>query len=191
MEHRFIIRSLGSLPWPHGLGKYEDLGHPYNQLEHQLRAYFGDDRSFAVATHEQAYRTGDPEYRRIVLHALNQMPWSAGLLDDVEVATALSRAAPLLNQPLKKDEEWIDWARPHCGAVSLSNAWLINPLCIDDQWIVDGRHRLTYLRFHRPPEHQILVRQITLNDLGDEPLRCAHTPAPSAECNRLSRGSQR
>jgi hypothetical protein len=160
MTHGFVIRPLGSLPWPHGLGKCAGQGHPYKHLGRQLRAYLGNDLSYAAsaATHEQAYLTRDPEYRRIVLHALNQMPWSADLLDDVEEATALSRTAPLLNRPLKKDDEWIDWARPHCGTVNLSHAWLINPVCVDDQWITDGRHRLTYLRFHRPPEHQILVR---------------------------------
>lgn len=152
MVHRFVIRRLGSLPWPSGLGKNAGPNHPYKQLERRLRAYLGDDRHFSATAHKRAYLTEDPEYRRIVLYALTQTSWSSGLLDDVEAATDLSRSAPLLNEPLAFDSEWDDWARPHCGDVGLSRAWLATPLRIAGQAIVDGRHRLTYLRFHRPPE---------------------------------------
>lgn len=158
MAHRFVIRRLGSLPWPAGLGKNVGPSHPYNRLEAELRDYLGDDRLFSARAHKRAYLSGDPEYRRIVLLALSQMPWSAGLLDDVEAATALSRSAPLLDQPLSVDAQWDEWARPHCLSVGLSRAWLASPLRICNQKIGDGRHRLTYLRFHRPPEHEILVR---------------------------------
>ncbi|AGZ54663.1 MULTISPECIES: hypothetical protein [Mycobacterium] len=96
MVHRFVIRRLGSLPWPSGLGKNAGPNHPYKQLERQLRAYLGDDRHFSAAAHKRAYLTDDPEYRRIVLYALTQTSWSSGLLDDVEAATDLSRSAPLL-----------------------------------------------------------------------------------------------
>lgn len=65
---------------------------------------------------------------------------------------------PCFNEPLAFDSEWDDWARPHCGDVGLSRAWLASPLRIAGQAIVDGRHCLTYLRFHRPPEYEILVR---------------------------------
>ncbi|BBY96510.1 hypothetical protein MGALJ_61790 (plasmid) [Mycobacterium gallinarum] len=83
MAHRFVIRRLGSLPWPPGLGKNAGPSHPYKQLERRLRAHLGSDRHYSAAAHKHAYLTGDPEYRRIVLHALCQMPWAAGLLDDV------------------------------------------------------------------------------------------------------------
>ncbi|BBY96335.1 hypothetical protein MGALJ_60040 (plasmid) [Mycobacterium gallinarum] len=146
MAHRFVIRRLGSLPWPPGLGKNAGPSHPYKQLERRLRAHLGSDRHYSAAAHKHAYLTGDPEYRRIVLHALCQMPWAAGLLDDVEAATALSRSAPLLDRPIAVDSQWDDWARPHCLAVGLSRAWLASPLRVCNQMITDGRHHLTYLR---------------------------------------------
>jgi hypothetical protein len=158
MTYRFVIRRLGSLPWPPGPGKNVGPSHPYSWLEVELREYLGDDRLFSSRAHKDSYLAGDPEYRRIVVDALSQMPWSAGLLDDVEAATALSRSAPLLDQPLSVDAQWDEWARPHCLAVGLSRAWLASPLRICNQKITDGRHRLTYLRFHRPPEYEILVR---------------------------------
>ncbi len=72
MVHRFVIRRLGSLPWPSGLGKNAGPNHPYKQLERQLRAYLGDDRHFSATAHKRAYLTEDPEYRRIVLYALTR-----------------------------------------------------------------------------------------------------------------------
>jgi hypothetical protein len=158
MVHRFVIRPLDSLPWPPGLGKNAGPGHPYTQLEDKLRAYLGDDRLFSAAAHKRAYVSGDPEYRRIVLDTLNQMPWSASILDDVAAASVMASAAPLLGQSLDIDAQWDDWARPHCGGVRLSRAWLTSPLRVCNSMITDGRHRLTYLRFHRSPETAILVR---------------------------------
>ncbi len=93
MPHRFLIRQLGTLPWPHGLGKNARPGHPYRTLDTELRNYLGD-RCADRAAHQRAYETADPEYRRIVVDALTQMPWSTDLLDDVEAATTLARSAP-------------------------------------------------------------------------------------------------
>jgi hypothetical protein len=37
-------------------------------------------------------------------------------------------------------------------------AWLANGLNIGKAVIADGRHRLTFLRHHSPPKHEVLVR---------------------------------
>ncbi|MDO2394747.1 transcriptional regulator [Mycobacterium avium] len=168
MAHRFAIRRLGALPWPHGLGKNAGDTHPYKKLDTQLGSYLGDGR-YDPAVHRRAYQSADPEYRRIVLDALNQMPWSIDLLDDVDAATTLARSSSLFDQPLPDDQsQWSDWARPYCTAKGLSRSWLGCPADIGPSRIADGRHRITYLRFHRPPEHEILVRVCGLPD-NDNP----------------------
>lgn len=151
MAHRFVIRRLGGLPWPHGLGKNAGHTHPYKKLDTQLKNYLGDSR-YDPAVHQRAYQSADPEYRRIVLDALTQMPWSIDLLDDVDAATILARSSSLFNQPLPDDQsQWSDWARPYCTAKGLTSIWLGCPADIGPACIADGRHRITYLRFHRPP----------------------------------------
>ena len=158
MSHRYRLQQLGALPWPHGLGKNARHGHPYRKLETELRDYLGD-RWADQAAHQRAYETGDPEYRRIVLDALTQMPWSTDLLEDVEAATVLARSAPLLNQPLPDDQSrWEDWARPRCGEKGFTRSWLGCPADIGPLHIGDGRHRITFLRFHRSPDYEVLVR---------------------------------
>lgn len=90
MAHHFIIRRFGAPPWPHGPGKNAGDTHPYKKLDTQLKNYLGDGR-YGRAAHQRACQSADPEYRRIVLGALTQMPWSTDLLDDVDAATTLAR----------------------------------------------------------------------------------------------------
>jgi len=158
VSHRYVTRRLGSLPWPHGLGKNARADHPYKKLNQELESYLGD-RCASPSTHQRAFLSADAEYRRIVLDALTQMPWSVDLLDDVEAGTNLARSSPLFNRPLPDDQSlWQDWARPLCAEKGLTRSWLGCPADIGSACIADGRHRITYLRFHRPPEYEILVR---------------------------------
>lgn len=154
MPMTYQIRPLGSLPWPSGLGKH---GSRYGNLEHELRALLGDDDFWDTEAHRRAFVSGDPDYRRIVLKELGQLPWSADVVDGVDAATALARSSPLLNQPLDSEAPWLNWAAPHRDNYPVW-AWLTNGLNASDTVIGDGRHRLTYLRYHRPPEHEVLVR---------------------------------
>lgn len=154
MPLTFQIRPLGTLPWPSGLGKY---GGSYRPLERAMRALLGDDDFWNPEAHRRAFVGGDPDYRRIVLTELGQRAWSADVVDGVDAATALARSAPLLNQSLASMSPWLDWAAPYRSNYPVW-AWLTNGLNVGRSSIADGRHRLTYLRYHRPPEHEVLVR---------------------------------
>jgi hypothetical protein len=59
--------------------------------------------------------------------------------------------------PLTTESLWLDWAAPHRSDYPVW-AWLANGLTIGKSVIADGRHWLTFLRYHRPPEHEVLVR---------------------------------
>lgn len=150
---RYEVRSLGSLPWPPGLGK----GGSYSDLETALRAYLGDDDLVDPEVHRRAFVGGDPVYREIVVGHLSRRPWAKDLLDGVDAATEAARSAPLLGKSVPSEGPWLDWADRY-REVNPVWAWLSNGLHIAGARIADGRHRLTYLRFHRPPEHQVLVR---------------------------------
>ncbi|MCV7074871.1 hypothetical protein [Mycobacterium szulgai] len=154
MPLTFQIRPLGSLPWPAGLGKH---GGRYRRLEDALRALLATDDFWNPEAHRRAFVASDSDYRRTVLTELKHQAWSADLLDGVDTATALARTAPLLNQPLESESSWLDWAAPHRTDYPVW-AWLTNGLNASESEIADGRHRLTYLRYHRPLEHEVLVR---------------------------------
>ncbi|GAB4976070.1 hypothetical protein [Mycobacterium intracellulare] len=62
MAHRFVIRSLGALPWPRGLGKNAGDTHPYKKLDTQLQNYLGD-RRYDPAAHQRAYQSADDRAR--------------------------------------------------------------------------------------------------------------------------------
>lgn len=153
MPVTYRIRPLALLPWPSGLGK----GGRYRDLERAMRAHLGEDDFWNPEAHRRAFVDGDPDYRRIVLTELGKQPWTADLVDSVDTATDLARSAPLLNQPLDSESPWLDWAAPRRSDYPVW-AWLSNGLNAGESVIADGRHRLTYLRYHRPPEHEVLVR---------------------------------
>jgi hypothetical protein len=154
MPLTFQIRPLGSLPWPSGLGKF---GGSYRDLERAMRAHLGDDDFWNPVAHRGAFISGDPVYREIVLTELGRRAWSADLAESVDTATALARLAPLLSQPLTTESPWLDWAAPHRSDYPVWS-WLANGLNVGESVIADGSHRLTFLRYHRPPEHEVLVR---------------------------------
>lgn len=147
----FQIRTLDSLPWPAGLGKQGN----YRDLERALRAHLGD-HFYCPRAHRRAFEVGDTEYRRIVLHALRQKAWSSDVIDAVDKASALARSAPLLNRPLESVAPWLEWAQPHRESYPVWTS-LTNPVAIGESFIAEGRHRLTFLRYHRPPEYELLV----------------------------------
>lgn len=154
MPLRFVIRPLETLPWPQGLGKH---GGGYRDLESAMLELLGEDNFWSPEAHRCAFAEGDPDYRRIVLTELGKRNWSADLADGVDRATALARLAPLLDTSLASESPWLDWASRHRDDYPVWS-WLANGLTVGSSAIADGRHRLTFLRYHRPPEHEVLVR---------------------------------
>ena len=55
---RYELRTLDSLPWPHGLGKYE-----YRRLERRLVALLGT-RHREPAVHKRAFETNS-DYKKV------------------------------------------------------------------------------------------------------------------------------
>lgn len=152
----FQIRRLDSLPWPPGLGKGANPKHPYWQLREQLEEHLGADRYHRPAVHQQAFLSGDPEYRRIFMDAVTQLAWSADLPESVDTATDFARTTTLLNTPLPDTSAWSDWSRQVCEHHG-AGLWLRDGFTYSGSQIDNGRHRITYLRYHRPPEHEVLV----------------------------------
>jgi len=150
----FQIRTLGSLPWPHGLGKAE-----YKTLEHRMQRHMGMDTYYSRDAHRVSFDT-DPIYRGIALDELCQTHWAQGLVElSARVVTA-ARTAPLLDKPLTDSEPWCEWARNYDTREAYLRSWLINPIRVDANEIGDGRHRLTYLRLVTDPSFEILVEHI-------------------------------
>ena len=106
MTITYEIRKLGTLPWPHCLGKSE-----YHKLELALKALLGEDYWDPVAN-MRALHT-NPRYRAILLAELGKKRWSADLLESVHRATDLARKAPLLGRPLLDEKPWMQWAITH------------------------------------------------------------------------------
>lgn len=156
MSVRYEIRPLGSLPWPHGLGKSE-----YPELEWRMKRHMGSGYADRAA-HEHAYHC-DPIYRMIVQDELGKLSWAADLLEAVDIATAIAEHSPLRGRTLDDVDEWQTWAWPQRETLSFSiYSWLSSPprtLPLRRE-IGDGRHRLTYLRLHRGSDHPVLVREV-------------------------------
>lgn len=153
----YEIRTLGSLPWPAGLGKG---GGNYRDLAKLLRAHLGDEHHKSPQAHRHAFLNGDPEYRRIVLEQLSHQHWAADILLGYDAATDAARHAPLLNQYLPMQIEWDAWARPYLHAPAGKPVWysLSDPITVNSRpEITGGRHRLTYLRYRRPADHEVIV----------------------------------
>lgn len=151
MTFTYKIRRLGTLPWPRCLGKSE-----YHKLELALRALLGEDYDDPVAN-MRALHT-NPDYRAIVVRELAKA-WSGDLLESVHRATELAREAPLLGRPLPDEGPWIDWARQYEDTEGFFvMKWLYFPARMEGDEISDGRHRLTWLRLHRDPGYELLVR---------------------------------
>lgn len=155
----FEIRRLDSLPWPPVLGKGANPKHPYWQLREQLEGHLGDSRYHRPAAHRDAFLSGDAEYRRIFMDAVTQLRWSADLPETVDTATAIARTTPMLNAPMADTSAWLDWSRQVCQDEG-AGYWLRDGFTYCGDQIENGRHRLTYLRYHRPPEHEILVCRV-------------------------------
>ncbi len=79
---RYELRTLNSLPWPHGLGKAE-----YRRLERRLIGLLGTGY-LKPAVHQRAFETNS-EYRTVVLEELGARGWSH---DVVDVAAASRHA---------------------------------------------------------------------------------------------------
>jgi hypothetical protein len=150
MTITYEIRRLGTLPWPDCLGKSE-----YPKLELELKELLGEDY-WDRGANKRALRT-NPRYRAIILANLGKR-W-ADLPESVHRATDLARKAPLLGRPLLDESPWLQWARQQHDTEGLFVLdWLSYPAFICEDEIGDGRHRLTYLRFHHGPEYELLVR---------------------------------
>ena len=153
----YRIRTLGSLPWPPGLGK----NGRYRDLRKLLQAHLGEDLYHSPEAHQHALLNGDNEYRRIVLEQLARQPWAADILEGYDEATRAARSAPLLNQRQENLSGWLDWARPYQNTPAGRPIWcsLTDPIEVGpDEKIANGRHRLTYLRYHRPAHHEVIVQ---------------------------------
>lgn len=147
---RYEIRSLASLPWPHGLGKSD-----YPELRLAMRDLLTLQREDVAAVHERAFAT-DAHYRETAEYWLSQTDWSASLIEAVSGATPLACAVGLLGRPVD-DSEWIARCQEYCDAhgVAYGARWTGGPYVAADYLqqpitacnaIDDGRHRLTYLR---------------------------------------------
>ena len=147
----YEIRSLASLPWPRGLGKMTE----YPQLERRMKVLMG-----ASYREPDANREGfenDPRYRLIAVEELETADWSADLIEGVDQATSLAQDCVLLGQRLADQEPWLRWANS-IGALDLSTRiWLMRPARMAGGGIDHGRHRLTYLRLHKPADYRLLV----------------------------------
>lgn len=151
----FEVPPLKSLPWPAGLGKQGS----YKGLEKAMRALLGDDDLWNPDAHRHAFVSGNTEYRRLILDDLCQWQWSANLVAAVDTATALARSSPLLNRRLELASTWYDWAAQYRDVHGYPVwCWLTSPVEITNSAaLADGRHRLTFLRYHQPADHKVLV----------------------------------
>lgn len=153
----YRIRTIGSLPWPAGLGKSGS----YRDLRRLLRTHLGDEQYDSPEAHRHAFLSGDNEYRRIVLEQLTRQQWSPDILDGYDAATRAARSAPLLNQRQETLSEWLNWARAYQHAPGGRPIWcsLSDPITVGpNDHISNGRHRLAYLRYHRPTDHEVIVQ---------------------------------
>jgi hypothetical protein len=147
---RYELRTLASLPWPHGLGKSE-----YRRLERRLATLLGH-RHLEPAIHKRAFETSS-EYKTVVLEELQARAWSSDVIDVAADAAALAGTAPLLGVDLTNEEHWRTWAREQPTSNPFVRLWLTSPPDIT-AGILDARHRITYLRFMCAPSFSVLVR---------------------------------
>ena len=147
---RYEIRTLDSLPWPHGLGKAE-----YPCLERRLMALLGTGY-LKPAVHQRAFATNS-DYRTVILEELGVRAWSHDVIDVAAAANALAGVAPLLGVNVTNDEHWWTWARNQPTTNPFVRSWLISPPDITGGYL-DARHRITYLRFTCAPSFPVLVR---------------------------------
>jgi hypothetical protein len=146
---RYEIRTLESLPWPHGLGKFE-----YRRLERRMEALLGVGY-LKPAAHQRAFET-NAEYRGAVFEELQATRWSQHVVAVAEATTALAQTAPLLGANLTNDEPWRIWARAQPAANPFVRSWLISPPDMTGGFL-NARHRITYLRLVRAPSFSVLV----------------------------------
>lgn len=156
MPVRFEIRPLAALLWPHGLGKSE-----YPDLEWRMKRHLGAgyaDRE----VHERALLR-DPLYRMIAEEELGKLSWAADLLAAADAATEIASCSTLLGRSLTGVDEWQSWTWPLRERLGFPvYSWLSSPPRIlpRQREIGDGRHRLTFLRLHRGPQHRVLVQTV-------------------------------
>ena len=156
MPVRFEIRPLAALPWPHGLGKAE-----YPDLEWRMKRHLGA-RYADRGVHERAL-VCDPLYRMIAEEELGKLSWAADVLTAADAATEIALSSTLLGRSLTGVDEWQSWTWPLRERLGFPvYSWLSSPPRILplQQEIGDGRHRLTFLRLHRGPQHRVLVQTV-------------------------------
>lgn len=101
----------------------------------------------------------DPQYRKAVDEELANEPWADGLVEDITRSTELVRTAPLFGRRLADTTDWFDWLRRVSPPHTPDRLWWIwSPATIGNGGLGDGRHRLTFLRLHQPPDYQLLVQ---------------------------------
>lgn len=148
----YEIRTLGSLPWPAGLGKnieYPGLERRLNHLlGHQWRDPDVNRRAFEA----------NPEYRVILEQAFCDAPWRAGLFEGVRCATELARQSPLLSKPTNDPAAWIRWTLTLDPLDPDTRGWLRYPAKFARNTFTDGRHRIACLRLHHEPNLPVLVK---------------------------------
>src|SRR5690349_16622752 len=150
-QWKFTIKTLGELPWPGGLGKSE-----YYRLELRMKWLLGD-RYANPDAHREAMAS-NPDYRLIVSEELRDERWAGRLLEVATEATVLARSAPLLNQPLPHQGDWLAWTYPYRDTHGYPiYAWLSGAPKVEGGKLTDGRHRLTYLRLLADPDFEVLV----------------------------------
>lgn len=147
---KYELRTLESLPWPHGLGKAE-----YRRLERRLVALLGTGH-LKPAVHKRAFEMNS-DYKDVVLEELGARSWSRNVIDVAAAAATLAGASPLLGVNLTSDEHWWAWAREQTTTNPFVRSWLISPPDITGGYL-DARHRITYLRFMCDPSFTVLVR---------------------------------
>jgi len=150
---RYELRPLGELPWPHGLGKRDS----YPLLERRMQQLLGDEYRDTDANRRWFESSAD--YREIAESELSNAAWSTDLLASVDAAGVLAQTCPVFGRTLPHSGAWDDWVRPlHTSLGRGVREWLGDPASVTATGIGNGRHRLTFLRLHHPPEHLVLVR---------------------------------
>lgn len=147
---RYELRTLDSLPWPHGLGKSE-----YRRLERRMLALLGTGH-LKPAVHKRAFETNS-DYKTVVLEELGARAWSRDVIDVAAATATLAGAAPLLGVNLTNAQQWWTWAREQPATNPFVRSWLISPPDITGGYL-DARHRITYLRLMCGPSFSVLVR---------------------------------
>lgn len=148
---RSDIWSLDALPWPAGLGKTE-----YPELRDELKQLLGN-RYHDPAAHERAFATS-PAYRECVDRWLSTTDWNHTLVANVQEATNAALGMELVGQAVDT-ATWVKFAAEYCRAAGMpydlrmrgglytAGDYLLNPMLITaDGQIVEGRHRMAYLR---------------------------------------------